>query len=244
MTPSPDFDGRFLGILGGMGPLAGASFVNRLIMLTPASIDQNHIPAILWNDPRVPARPAAFLEHGEDPLPWMMNGIHRLECAGAQAIAIPCNTAHLWFNAIQAQTRLPVLHIVDAVLASLHENGVHHGRIGLMATAATLKSRLYQNALQAQGYECLVPDTVEIKRWCTTPIELVKQNRLDDARLAMAPGIAALSARKAHAVILACTELPLALPHAERTRWNIPIVDSIDALAHAAIRWYFNTSAA
>lgn len=69
MQDSNQFAGRFLGVLGGMGPLAGATFVNRLVLLTPATSDQHHIPAILWNDPRVPGRPAAFLHQGEDPLP-------------------------------------------------------------------------------------------------------------------------------------------------------------------------------
>lgn len=243
MQDSNQFAGRFLGVLGGMGPLAGATFVNRLVLLTPATSDQHHIPAILWNDPRVPGRPAAFLHQGEDPLPWMLNGIRHLEQAGAQAIAIPCNTAHLWFDAMQARTRLPILHIVDAVMANLRDSGITDGRVGLLATGATLASQLYQTALTANGYECVVPESDEIERWCTAPIGLVKENRLDDAQEALTPGVAALHGRGVQAVILGCTELPLALPLARRT-WDMPIVDSIDALARAAIAWYFDSSLA
>jgi len=227
-----------------MGPLAGATFVNRLVMLTPASDDQDHIPAILWNDPRVPGRPAAYLHNGEDPLPWMMNGIRHLENAGAHAIVIPCNTAHLWFDAMQKQTPLPILHIVDAVIASLHRHGIRRGRIGLLATAATLQSRLYQSRLHDHGYECVVPDTGDVANWCSIPIGLVKQNRLDAAHQAITPGIASLHAQGVDAIILGCTELPVALPHADRARWDIPIVDSIDALAQAAIAWYLGTMVA
>lgn len=237
MTNS-DFKGRFIGVLGGMGPLAGATFMVRLALLTPATIDQDHIPAILWNDPRVPGRPAAYLHQGEDPFPWMMNGIRHLEASGAKAIAVPCNTAHLWFNALREQARVPIFHIVDAVITDLQRQGIYKGRVGLMATATTLEFKLYQTLLEAQGYECIIPDATEVNSYCTTSIELVKKNLLTDAQSVITPGVTALHRRGAQAVILGCTELPLALPHAQRSQWGIPIIDSIDALAHTAIDWY------
>lgn len=233
-----DFNGRFLGVLGGMGPLAGATFMTRLTLLTPALVDQDHIPAILWNDPRVPGRPAAYLHGGEDPFPWMLNGIRHLETAGAKAIVIPCNTAHLWFEQLSGQARVPILHIVEAVVDDLQNSGVANGRVGLMATAATLQSGLYQTLLKAQGYECIVPDAEQVAKYCTTSIELVKRNRLDDAFRVLSPGVSALCERDVQAVVLGCTELPLALPLAQREQWGVPVVDSIDALARAAIRWH------
>ena len=68
---------RILGVLGGMGPLAGATFMQRLTLLTPADRDQDHIPSILWSDPRVPDRTAARLSGGEDPLPWLLRACDR-----------------------------------------------------------------------------------------------------------------------------------------------------------------------
>src|SRR5689334_7763772 len=105
---------RVLGVLGGMGPLASAQFMARLTLLTPAAHDQDHVPAVLWSDPRVPDRTAARLAGGADPLPWLLRGIRGLEAAGCGAIAIPCNTAHGWYEPMQAATRLPILHIVEA----------------------------------------------------------------------------------------------------------------------------------
>lgn len=239
---SPDkFDGHFVGVLGGMGPLAGATFMSRLTLLTPAGIDQEHIPAILWSDPRVPGRPAAYLHQGEDPLPWMLNGIRHLEAAGAKMIAIPCNTAHLWFDQMQKQTALPMLHIVQAAVDGLREAGIYDGCIGVMATSVTLKFELYQSQLRAQGYDCITLEPAEVAAYCTTPIDLIKRNQLDRAEQAIASGVSALSTKGARAVILGCTELPLALAHAKRSQWDIPVVDSIDALAMATINWYRKT---
>ena len=80
---------RVLGVLGGMGPLASAQFMLRLTLLTPADRDQDHIPAVLWSDPRVPNRVAARLTGGEDPLPALLRGVRGLEAAGCSAIPAP-----------------------------------------------------------------------------------------------------------------------------------------------------------
>ncbi len=231
---------RVLGVLGGMGPLASAQFMLRLTLLTPALRDQDHIPAILWSDPRVPDRTAARLAGGEDPLPALLHGIRGLEAAGAQAITIPCNTAHGWFTAMQAATRLPILHIVDAAAAELRRLGVPGGRIGVMGTAGTLAMRLYQERLADQGYACLVPEPAEMDTLVTPAIALVKANRVAEAHEGAAEAARRLVARGAAAVVLGCTELPLAV--AAGPPLPFPIADTIDALARAAIGWAYGGS--
>jgi len=230
--------GCYLGVLGGMGPMAGAAFALRLAALTPAAIDQQHIPTLLRNDPRIPDRSSAYMAGGENPLPYMVGGVRFLEDAGAQLIAIPCNTAHLWYDEIVASTGLPVLHIIEAVIDDLRRLGLPRGRIGLMGTAATLKLGLYQKHLEAQGYECIVPDDDEVERYCMGSIRAVKGNRLEEAFAPAAECIARLKARGADAVVLGCTELPLAVPHALRPSLGVTLTDSIDALARAAIAHY------
>lgn len=235
---SSEFEARFLGILGGMGPMAGAFFLSRLIALTDVEREQDHIPAILWSDPRVPDRPAARWRGGADPLPWLENGVRHLERSGARAIAIPCNTAHLWYDQVAASSRVPVLHIVAAVIDDLRRNGANHGRVGLLGTAVTLKSGLYQRRLEAAGYECIVPTDEEIDRYCTKSILLVKANRLGESFEPAAHCVSLLQHRGADAVILGCTELPLAIPQALRADFGTTLIDSIDALARAALAWY------
>ena len=230
--------GCYLGVLGGMGPMAGAAFALRLAALTPAAIDQQHIPTLLRNDPRIPDRSSAYMAGGESPLPHMVQGVRFLEQAGAQLIAIPCNTAHLWYHDIAAATGVPVLHIIQAVIDDLRRLGLPKGRIGLMGTAATLKLGLYQKHLLAQGYECIVPDDDEVERYCMESIRAVKGNRLEEAFAPAAECISRLKARGADAVVLGCTELPLAVPHALRASLGVTLTDSIDALARAAIAHY------
>jgi aspartate racemase len=225
-----------LGILGGMGPLAGAAFAARLVALTPVERDQDHVPALLCNDPRVPDRSSARLGQGEDPLAAMLAGLRLLERAGAGLIAIPCNTAHLWYEQMAARTRVPVLHIVEAVCEDLERLGVR-GPVGLMGTPATLQLGLYQQPLRERGLQVLTPDDAGLAQ-CVAAIAAVKGNRPDQAFAPAAQCIRGLMARGAQAVVLGCTELPLAVPHDRREEFDVVLTDSIDALAKAALARY------
>jgi len=228
-------DQRVLGVLGGMGPLASAQFMVRLTQLTPATRDQEHIPTVLWSDPRVPDRTVGSLAGGADPLPWLLRGIAGLRHAGCGAIAIPCNTAHGWYDAMHAAASVPILHIVDAAAAELRRTGVRGGTIGVMGTAATLAMRLYQDRLGALGWDCIVPDDAEMARLVSPAIALVKANCVADAYAPLAEAASGLAARGATAVVLGCTEIPLGLQAGPPP--DVPIVDTIDGLARAAIAW-------
>ena len=229
-----DSNGRILGVLGGMGPLASAQFMVRLTLLTPATCDQDHIPTVLWSDPRVPDRTVGRLNGGADPLPWLLRGIAGLEHAGCGAIAIPCNTAHGWYDAMRDAASVPILHIVDAAAAELRRMGIV-GRIGVMGTQATLAMRLYQDRLDAQGWDCIVPSQDEMDRMVSPSIGLVKANRVTDAYAPLAEVAGRLMTRGARSVVLGCTEIPLGMQAGPPP--EAPIVDTIDALARAAIAW-------
>ena len=230
---------RVLGVLGGMGPLASAQFMLRLTLLTPAERDQDHIPAVLWSDPRVPDRGAARDGTGPDPLPALVRGLQGLQAAGCGAVAIPCNTAHGWIEGMRAATALPILHIVDAAAADLRRLQVPPGPVGLMGTAATLAMRLYQDRLAALGWDCLVPEPDEMARLVTPAIALVKANRVSEAYAPLAEAATLLARRGAQAVVLGCTEIPLGI--AAGPALAVPVVDTIDALARAAVRWARDT---
>ncbi len=218
--------------------MAGAAFAMRLAALTPASVDQQHIPTLLLNDPRIPDRSTARLFGGADPWPAMLRGIRMLNASGAHAIAVPCNTAHLWYEQMAAASECEVLHIIEAVAQDLHRQGIHRGRIGLMGTAATLSMGLYQQTLEKHGYTCIVPTEEEIDTLCMASIRAVKANQLEESFAPAVECIQRLRTRGADAVVLGCTELPLAVPHALRKGLGIPLTDSIDALALAAIEHY------
>ena len=231
---------RILGVLGGMGPLASAHFMTRLTQLTPAQRDQDHIPAVLWSDPRLPDRAPALLgqDGAADPLPGLLRGARALRAAGCGAIAIPCNTAHGWAEALAAEGGLPVLHIVDATAAELRQALRPGAAIGLMGTTATLRLRLFQDRLQPQGWRCLVPDDDELTRLVMPAIDAVKAGHVARSFAPVMRAVRSLQARGAEAVVLGCTELPISLAAGADEAAALPvIIDTIDALARLAIAW-------
>jgi aspartate racemase len=220
-----------------MGPLASAQFMLRLTLLTPAVLDQDHIPAVLWSDPRIPDRIAGRLGTGPDPLPALLRGIAGLRQAGCGAIAIPCNTVHGWYEQMARAAGVPLFHIVDAAAADLRRIGVTRGTIGLMATQATLDMRLYQDRLEAQGWSCIQPDRDQMERLISPATALVKSNQVAAAYQPLLEVANSLGARGADAVVLGCTEIPLGIQAGPASGLRVPVIDTIDALARAAIAW-------
>lgn len=231
---------KMLGVLGGMGPLASAHFMVRLTQLTTAVREQDHVPAVLWSDPRVPDRTKGRMTGPDDPLPWLLRGLAGLTAAGCGTIAVPCNTAHGWYDEMQAACAVPILHIVDTAANELCQSGTPPGPVGIMATAATLRMRLYQERLERLGWDCVVPEPRQVERFVSPAIAAVKENRAHDAYAPLVEVVNDLAARGAASVVLGCTEIPLGLQAGPREALSVPIVDTIDALARASIAWVRN----
>jgi len=226
-----------IGILGGMGPLATADFFNKVIAARTAAREEDHVPLLIQSDPRIPARPAAILRGGESPLPALITGRDRLITAGAIALAMPCNTAHVWLPELRQGCPVPFLSIVDASCDEAAARTQPGGPIGIIGTEATLKSRLFDSELLRRGFEPLLPSDDELRDWVLPAIEQVKAGRAAEGGQQVERAVRALLDRGAHVVVLACTETPLALdaiasPLRERC------VDTNAALARACVAWW------
>ena len=220
-----------LGILGGMGPAASAEYITRLIQQTQANCDQEHIPFVLWNEPRTPDR-STSLRNGDDlPLPYLLQGIQVLKDAGCNFIVIPCNTAHFWYDEL-IKFRVPIIHIVDSVAYSLCDADVDNGTIGVMGTQATIELGLYQNHLT--DWNCIVPSQEEMNNIVQPAIDLVKAGDMIKSHAMLMSVVDSLITRGAKAVVLGCTEIPLAIR--EDNQNGIPLINSIDSLVKAAIK--------
>ncbi|MDT8285138.1 MAG: amino acid racemase [Thermovirgaceae bacterium] len=108
---------KVLGILGGMGPAATAEFLRLLADLAVADRDQDHPQIILFSNPRIPDRTAAIIGGGEDPAPDILEGLKRLESWGAQLLAVPCNTAHVFIDRFRGDLYVPLVHIIEETVS-------------------------------------------------------------------------------------------------------------------------------
>ena len=216
-----------IGVLGGMGPLATADFLAKLAHATPARRDQDHFPITVDSTPQIPDRVAALEGRGEDPLPAMAAGAARLHAAGCALIAMPCNTAHLWYGQLAAQTPLPIVHIADAVNVELGSAR----RVGLLGTAMTIRHRLFPARL-GDARVWLQPDSFEFDHFVTPGILAVKAGDLARGRQLLRESAKRLAARGADVLVLACTEIPLVL---ESGDVEASLVDATRALAKHTI---------
>lgn len=226
-----------LGVLGGMGPLAAADFLTKLVEETPATRDQDHIPYVAWGVPQIPERPAAILRNSASPLPEMLRGIAALKQAGATAIAIACNTAHHWHDELVQQGGLPILHIADAACDALAERGISRGSIGLIATEGTLAAGFFQQRFAARGLECIVSTRSDQDQLVLPAIAAVKANDLRRAHALAVQAVEKLVAGGAQAVVLACTETPVAIDFAANPVSD-RCIDATRALARACVAWH------
>ncbi len=226
-----------LGVLGGMGPLAAADFLTKLVAETPATRDQDHIPYVAWGVPQIPERPAAILHDGESPLPQMLRGIAALKQAGANVVAIACNTAHYWHDDLVREGGLPILHIADAVCDMLAERGITTGKVGLLGTDGTIKAGFFQQRFAAHGLDCVLSSRADQDQLVLPAIAAVKANDLLRAHGLAVNAVARLLDSGAQAVVLACTETPVAIDYAA-SPVKASCIDATRALARACVTWH------
>ena len=223
-----------IGVLGGMGPLATADFFAKVIAATDAQDDAGHVPLLIHSDPRIPGRPAALLHGGASPLPALLAARDRLIAAGAQGLVMACNTAHYWHAQLCEGCSLPFPSIVNVACAQAAQRFGKGARIGLVATRATLATRLFEPALQAHGLNLLAPTDAALDDWVLPAIAMVKAGNTQEAGPLLERAIQAMLDEGADGIILACTEAPMALqgaPAALRAR----CIDSSTALAQATV---------
>ena len=153
-----DSNSKIIGVLGGMGPDATVDFMAKVIALTPASEDQDHLRMIVDHNPKVPNRQYAMLGSGEDPAPSLAAMAAGLEMAGADFLVMPCNTAHAFSESIRKAVGIPLVSIIDLTVAACAGLKM----VGVLATDSCLQCEIYQKALAAENISCALPDDGEL----------------------------------------------------------------------------------
>ena len=222
-----------IGVIGGMGPLAIADFLSKVIEETHATADDEHVPLLISCDPRIPARPAAILAGGESPLPRLLEIRNRLLNAGATALVMPCNTAHYWYDDLTTDCPVPFLNIVEAGCLEALRLAGKGAAVGVVGTRATLAAGLFDRLLERWGLVAVTPTENELHSLLPA-IAAVKAGQLKEAARLAIESLDAIANRGAGHILLACTELPLAA--AAASRWTSAIcIDTTRVLARTTV---------
>lgn len=213
-----------LGVLGGMGPAATLDFLTKLQALTPAERDQDHIRTLVDINPQVPDR--------NDPLnrpgPVLAEMAGALRGAGADVLAIACNTAHAYADVITRASGLPLIDMIGAASAAARDSGAR--RAGVLGTRDALK--LYREYLAAQGMGMVTLEPERQEIFMSLIYQIKRGDRGPEVREGMAALAADLVAGGAEAIIAGCTEVPLVY---EAGASRLPFIDSSEALARRCV---------
>ncbi|SDD02309.1 aspartate racemase [Cupriavidus sp. YR651] len=230
-----------LGIVGGVGPAATVDFMGKVVKNTTASKDQDHIKMVVEQNPQIPDRTANLLRHEADPTVALYATCKRLESEGANAIAIPCNTAHAYVERIQPHLSVPIVNMLTETVTHIVNKYGKCTKVGLLATSGTVESRVYHDAAAGQlelvapepAYQEMVMDAIYgpegVKAGYT------QGHCADQLRAA----ISHLQGRDARVQILGCTELPLIFAQTDNFRVaeeTVALVDPTDVLAKRCVQ--------
>ena len=219
-----------IGIVGGMGPLAGVYLQQLIIEATPARKDQDHFQVVCFTNPHVPERMRSLAEDGGRRYAEAVRASAQLLVgAGVSHIVIPCNTAHARLAEIRGGVAVPIVNMVELALQALVGEHGRDQRVGLLATTGTLAQRVYQDGLPGgAALDWILPDEADQRR-VSEAILAVKVNeraRVADDLLGVAR---ALVARGAGLILVGCTELSMCLD--ALTPAGVPLVDPMRILA-------------
>lgn len=225
---------KTVGVLGGMGPDATVDFMAKIIALTPADRDQDHLHMLVDHNPTVPNRQTFILGGDEDPGPAMAAMARRLEDAGADFLVIPCNTAYAFQESILDAVNIPLISIIDESIEAVGEKAPGAKAVGLLATNGCLQAGVYQRALSEAGLTAVLSADDELEQFMTLVNGIKAGHKGSDVSATMRKLAEALVDRGAAAIIAGCTEIPLVL---DSSMLEVPLISSTDVLAQKTVQF-------
>lgn len=221
-----------LGVIGGLGPLATAYYLQLLVEMTQASCDQDHFEVYMYCCPQIPDRTEYILnsDKAENPLPKLLELYKKFETEAVTAVTIPCITAHHYFDVISKDLTVPIIHIVKETVLYLKERNIKN--VGLMATDGTIQTKLFQKEFELSGINTIIPDKQYQEKVMYVIYEQVKKGYATDGIL-VGEVEKHLKDKGAEVILLGCTELSIAK---RDNRTGVDVLDSLEVLASSAVK--------
>jgi len=223
-----------IGILGGMGPAATNLMAALITKLTEADSDQEHIPVITYNNPRIPDRLDAILYDGTSPVDELKRTALILQQAGADFIIMPSISAHAFLEPVRASVRVPVLDMIS--LCASHIQGRNLSKVGIIATNAALRANLFQQASKDLEASILYPSPSDqaVVMDAIYGDYGVKAGHVQRGFLRLRAIAQTLAQYGAEAVVAACSEVSVAF-HECHDEIGVAIIDPMIVTANLAV---------
>jgi len=224
---------KTIGVIGGMGPLATVNFYQILIEMTNVEKDQDHPHVIIDSNPAVPDRTKAILVQGPSSAPVIIEIARTLQNAGADFLAMPCVTAHYFYDEIQAAIDIPLIHMIRET-ANTYAESFPGKKAGLLSTSGTQKANIFQSTFPSDSI--LIPDQETQTQFVMPAIYGVKSGNIADAKPKIIEAAQRLMQHGADLAIAGCTEVPIILKPEDIP---IPLLDPVHVLAECCLQLYY-----
>jgi len=236
-----------IGIVGGMGPIAGIDLSKKIVNQTIAGKDQEHIAQILYSAPEFIGDRTEYILGiiKKNPAYAIADILIKLESMGATVACLPCNSAHApeIYGVIEDELRkngskIRLLHMIEEVGRFIRKQFPEVQKVGILGTSGTFKTKQYKR-IEKFGLEVMNVSEQEVEQVHEAiyhPVFGIKSepNNISSQSLDILNNASkSLLSKGAEAIVLGCTEIPLAMP--EKYFNNIPLIDSTLVLARALI---------
>jgi len=202
---------RFFTVIGGMGTAATESYVRLLNKRTDAKRDQDYLDYLLVNHATVPDRTAYILDHRQPNFfPYLRDDIRQQSLLNPDFMVIVCNTAHYFYEQLQAETDVPLIHMPRVAIKTMCEQYPDEHRVGLIATAGTIADGVYADEIEAAGREVVLGDQHVQDMVNELIYTNIKENDHVDAQLYHDILKTMHDDFGVNVIVLGCTELSLA----------------------------------
>ncbi|OMP09149.1 Asp/Glu racemase [Corchorus olitorius] len=243
-----------VGIIGGVSVFSTLIFLEKLVWWSSRNGEEG-VPFVVCNDPALDegfiisqaSFQSSVCEISQKEVnyePIIQNLKHKrvfLEQSGARCLVMPCHVSNIWHDEISEGCSLPFLHVGECVARELKEaklkplDAGSSVRIGVLAACETIAAGFYQEKLQNQGFEVVLPDKATMEHILIPALESLNKRDIEGARNLLRVAIQVLLIRGVNVVILASDELHNLLPREDPLLKKC--IDPMDALARSTIRW-------
>lgn len=197
---------KTVGIIGGMGTLATIDLFNKIVLETNAKSDDEHLRILIDNNAQIPDRTNFILGNGENPTNELIKSAKNLEKIGADFLAIPCNTAHYFYDFINDSVDIEVINMIEETAKFIKESKVK--KVVLLATTGTIKAKVYNNIFERYNIEIVTPNDLN-QNIIMNFIYDIKKGKSDINKDEVIKVFDYFKKQNLYNIILGCTELPV-----------------------------------
>lgn len=225
-------DDLAIGIIGGIGPAATVKFMSRVLALTPARFESDHVRMLVDCNPKLPDMNAAALGNSRDAVRRLQESGRWLADAGADVLVVICNAAHCFEKELRQALDVPLLSMIDASCDSaavLNDSG---RGIGVLATDGCVRADIYGRALRMRSLDEITLSGPDMRVFLQGLRMIKSDEGSKDAIRQLDYCAARLVDAGASSIIVACTEAAIALNDCQP---RVPYIDPVEELARVTV---------